>query len=70
MGCTALGPMFVGIARDHWFEMLESPRKPVAQWYPLQEHVPMCSTNSIPVNKCKTCHSRQTTVDSSDGSTL
>ncbi|XP_063405091.1 synaptotagmin-9-like [Mytilus trossulus] len=70
MGCTALGPMFVGIARDHWFEMLENPRKPVAQWYPLQEHVPMCATSSIPVSKCKTCHSRQTTIDSSDGSTL
>ncbi len=40
MGCVALGPRYIGPGRDHWFEMLESPRKPIAQWYPLQEHIP------------------------------
>ena len=39
MGCCGVGPKYVGIGRDHWFEMLENPRKPVAQWYNLLEHV-------------------------------
>ncbi len=46
MGCVALGPRYVGAGRDHWFEMLENPRKPVAQWYPLLEHVPGLSPSS------------------------
>ena len=40
MGCAALGPNTMGTGRDHWFEMLENPRKPIAQWYPLLESVP------------------------------
>lgn len=40
MGCTAIGSSFIGIGRDHWLEMLDNPRKPVAQWYPLLETVP------------------------------
>lgn len=40
MGCTAIGSSFIGIGRDHWLEMLDSPRRPVAQWYPLLESVP------------------------------
>ncbi|KAK0076085.1 hypothetical protein PV326_011083, partial [Microctonus aethiopoides] len=39
MGCTAIGSSFIGIGRDHWLEMLDNPRKPVAQWYPLLETV-------------------------------
>ncbi|KAK3098041.1 hypothetical protein FSP39_015542 [Pinctada imbricata] len=70
MGCCALGPQFVGIGRDHWFEMLENPRKPVAQWYPLQEHVPCCSYESILEGKCRfgctTGRSRQSTIDSNE----
>jgi len=26
-------------SRDHWFSMLDRPRKAVAQWYPLTDHV-------------------------------
>ena len=40
MGGCALGPPFVGTGRDHWYEMLENTRKPVAQWYSLLEQVP------------------------------
>ena len=40
MGCCAAGMSYVGVGRDHWYEMLENPRKPVAQWYQLQESVP------------------------------
>ena len=46
MGCVAVGPRYIGLGRDHWFEMLENPRKPVAQWYPLLEHIPGISPNS------------------------
>ncbi|XP_044736423.1 synaptotagmin-10-like [Chrysoperla carnea] len=40
MGCTAIGSSFIGIGRDHWLEMLDNPRKPVAQWYTLMETIP------------------------------
>ncbi|XP_068908178.1 synaptotagmin-10-like isoform X5 [Tenebrio molitor] len=40
MGCTAIGSSFIGIGRDHWLEMLDNPRRPVAQWYPLLESIP------------------------------
>ena len=41
MGCFALGPQYLDAGgRDHWFEMLENPRRPVAQWYTLQENLP------------------------------
>ncbi|XP_049938971.1 synaptotagmin-10-like [Schistocerca serialis cubense] len=40
MGCTAIGASFIGVGRDHWLEMLDNPRKPVAQWYPLLDSVP------------------------------
>ncbi|KAK6626340.1 hypothetical protein RUM43_006651 [Polyplax serrata] len=40
LGCTGVGNNFIGIGRDHWLEMLDNPRKPVAQWYPLLESIP------------------------------
>ncbi|XP_034937732.1 synaptotagmin-10-like isoform X2 [Chelonus insularis] len=54
MGCTAIGSSFIGIGRDHWLEMLDNPRKPVAQWYPLLEtvagHIPTVSSEPLPVS--------------------
>ncbi|XP_066999874.2 synaptotagmin-10 [Anabrus simplex] len=50
MGCTAIGSSFIGIGRDHWLEMLDNPRRPVAQWYPLLETVP----GQIPVPPSQT----------------
>ncbi|GBP63855.1 Synaptotagmin-9 [Eumeta japonica] len=44
IGCTAIGSTLIGIGRDHWLEMLDTPRKPVAQWYPLAK--------SLPANAC------------------
>lgn len=52
MGCTAIGSTFIGIGRDHWLEMLDNPRKPVAQWYPLMESLPAnipTTTDSLPL---------------------
>ncbi|KAG5868818.1 hypothetical protein JTB14_019427 [Gonioctena quinquepunctata] len=40
MGCLVIGPTFIGKGRDHWTEMLDNPRRPVAQWYPLMESIP------------------------------
>lgn len=40
MGACAVGSHFSSVGRDHWFKMLELPRKSVAQWYQLSEHVP------------------------------
>ncbi|KDR07453.1 Synaptotagmin-9, partial [Zootermopsis nevadensis] len=54
MGCTAIGSSFIGIGRDHWLEMLDNPRKPVAQWYPLLEtvpgQIPLTSSQPLPVS--------------------
>ncbi|KAI4476193.1 hypothetical protein M0802_014907 [Mischocyttarus mexicanus] len=53
MGCTAIGSSFIGIGRDHWLEMLDNPRKPVAQWYPLLEivagHIPSVASEPLPM---------------------
>ncbi|XP_068623200.1 synaptotagmin-10-like [Battus philenor] len=40
IGCTAIGSSMIGIGRDHWLEMLDNSRKPVAQWYPLNKSLP------------------------------
>ncbi|XP_026736357.1 synaptotagmin-10-like [Trichoplusia ni] len=40
IGCTAIGSTLIGIGRDHWLQMLDNPRKPVAQWYPLNKSPP------------------------------
>ncbi|XP_050355573.1 synaptotagmin-6-like isoform X2 [Nymphalis io] len=48
IGCTAIGSSLIGIGRDHWLEMLDNARKPVAQWYPLNKSAP---TNiNLPAN--------------------
>ncbi|XP_049878717.1 synaptotagmin-10-like isoform X2 [Pectinophora gossypiella] len=48
IGCTAIGSTLIGIGRDHWLEMLDNPRKPVAQWYQLNKSPP---TNiALPAN--------------------
>ena len=44
MGCCSLGSSHIGPGREHWYEMLENSRKPVAQWYPLQESLPSPSS--------------------------
>ncbi|CAH2979426.1 unnamed protein product, partial [Chilo suppressalis] len=48
IGCTAIGSALIGIGRDHWLEMLDNPRKPVAQWYPLNKSPPANVT--LPAN--------------------
>lgn len=40
IGCTAIGSTLIGVGREHWLEMLDNPRKPVAQWYPLNKSPP------------------------------
>ncbi|KAF3430865.1 hypothetical protein E2986_04897 [Frieseomelitta varia] len=54
MGCTAIGADFIGIGREQWLKMLENPRKPLTQWYPLMEsipgHIPSVSSEPLPVS--------------------
>lgn len=38
MGSCCAGLQAIGQGRDHWLEMLDAPRKPVAHWYHLLEH--------------------------------
>ncbi|RXG56987.1 Synaptotagmin-9 [Armadillidium vulgare] len=45
MGVVVIGNQAMGQGRDHWIEMLESSRYPIAQWYTLMDSVP----NTIPV---------------------
>ncbi|ODM95585.1 Synaptotagmin-9 [Orchesella cincta] len=35
LGVAAAGALCIGAGRDHWLEMLDNPRRPVAQWYAL-----------------------------------
>ena len=55
IGCAAIGYNILGIGHEHWFEMIENPRKPVAQWYPLQEKVPELPGGYTPNGKSKGC---------------
>jgi len=50
MGVCALGRQYGGLSRDHWFSMLDRPRKAVAQWYLLTDHTPISSfiATSVP----------------------
>ncbi|XP_065159191.1 synaptotagmin-6-like isoform X2 [Atheta coriaria] len=54
MGCTAIGSNFIGVGKDHWLEMLDNPRKPVAQWYVLTEsipgHIPEGFSEALPIS--------------------
>ncbi|XP_022235811.1 synaptotagmin-6-like isoform X1 [Limulus polyphemus] len=40
LGCCAIGNQCIGLGRDHWLKMLDTPRHPVAQWYPLVDIAP------------------------------
>lgn len=37
IGCIGIGPSFNGVGRDHWYRMLENPRKPITQSYYLRD---------------------------------
>ena len=54
MGCCCVGPLNLGPGKDHWYDMLENPRKPIAQWYPLQESLPTSeiSPRESPTGSC------------------
>ena len=40
IGCLGLGSHFEGIHRDHWCQMIENPRVPLVETYPLCETIP------------------------------
>lgn len=74
IGCSWVGPTCVGIGRDHWFEMLENPRKPIAQWYPLQEQAPgimnFPDTPTMCNGKVKRRHLSEASEPCSEGSVM
>ncbi len=37
IGCFGVGPSFDGLGRDHYYRMLENPRKPITQSYFLRD---------------------------------
>ncbi len=37
IGCVGIGSSFNGVGRDHWYRMLENPRKPISQTYYLRD---------------------------------
>ncbi|GAB6021316.1 hypothetical protein CHUAL_003927 [Chamberlinius hualienensis] len=53
MGSCIIGANVIGIGRDHWQEMLDNPRKPVAQWYQLT----MDSSSMLEEQSLTDCHS-------------
>lgn len=40
MGYVGIGTNVIGTGRDHWLDMLDNPRNPVAQWYTLMDSEP------------------------------
>ncbi|EEC17405.1 synaptotagmin V, putative [Ixodes scapularis] len=40
MGCCAVGTLAAGVGREHWLAVMDNPRKPTAQWYPLVDSLP------------------------------
>lgn len=40
IGTCAVGQRIIGVGHDHWTEMLDNPRKSVAQWHRLTERTP------------------------------
>ncbi|XP_014665048.1 PREDICTED: synaptotagmin-6-like [Priapulus caudatus] len=56
VGYSGSGMTCLGQGRDHWLEMLDSPRKPIAHWYQLLEHQPagLSSAHNTP-RKLSSC---------------
>ncbi|XP_059469596.1 synaptotagmin-10-like [Neocloeon triangulifer] len=54
LGCAGIGAQIAGLGREHWLQMLDSPRRPVAQWHPLKESPPpplhLASSSSPPIS--------------------
>ncbi|CAL4063255.1 unnamed protein product [Meganyctiphanes norvegica] len=46
MGVAVIGNGVMGPGRDHWQAMMDSPRRPVTQWYPLMDTVPFSLATS------------------------
>ena len=40
MGCVGIGTSYIGTGKEHWLDMLDNARKPVAQWHTLGESIP------------------------------
>jgi len=63
MGVCVVGRQYGGLSRDHWFSMLDRPRKAVAQWHPLSDHVPLVSCTASTTTGLGTNNSSQPSVD-------
>ncbi|XP_018027656.1 synaptotagmin-10 [Hyalella azteca] len=57
LGAVVIGSAALGLGREHWQEMLECPRRPVAQWYPLLDSVPDNLPTSPLRGKLSSCSS-------------
>ncbi|CAF0755028.1 unnamed protein product [Brachionus calyciflorus] len=63
IGCVGIGPTFNGIGRDHWYRMLENPRKPITQTYFLRDNSFL--KDGLPAKIEKALHTdRQASIDS------
>lgn len=62
IGVCEVGPNSLGQGKDHWEEMLGSPRKQIAHWYQLQESTPSLSAASIS-STMKGCMTPQQSVE-------
>lgn len=63
IGCIGIGPSFDGLGKDHYFRMLENPRKPQTQTYFLRD-ASFLRDGLPPRVKRALKTSRQTSVDS------
>jgi hypothetical protein len=59
IGCVGIGPTFSGVGRDHWFRMIENPRKPMTQTYYLRDSsiLPASLEKALRVNRVESLRS-------------
>lgn len=54
LGCAGIGAQVSGLGREHWLQMLDSPRRPVAQWHLLIDSPPpplhLAAASSPPIS--------------------
>ena len=65
IGCIGIGPSFDGLGKDHYYRMLENPRKPMSQSYYLKDSSFLRDNLPAKVEKAlNTASDRQESMDS------
>ena len=64
IGCIGIGPSFEGLGRDHYYRMMENPRKAMTQTYFLRDSTFLREGLPAKVEKALRTSNRQESTDS------